>query len=34
LPMYPELTQTQLGAVVRELKTLLCGSKRAYERAL
>ena len=34
LPMYPELTQTQLGAVVHELITLLCGSKRAYERAL
>jgi dTDP-4-amino-4,6-dideoxygalactose transaminase len=34
LPMYPELTTTQLGAVVHELKTLLRVSKRAYERVV
>jgi len=34
LPMYPELTTTQLGAVVHELKTLLRASRRAYERVL
>ena len=34
LPMYPELTATQMGAVVHELKTLLCASKRAYERVV
>jgi dTDP-4-amino-4,6-dideoxygalactose transaminase len=34
LPMYPELTTTQLGAVVHELKTLLRASRRAYERVV
>jgi dTDP-4-amino-4,6-dideoxygalactose transaminase len=34
LPMYPELTQTQLGTVVQELKTLLDVSKKAYERVV
>jgi len=34
LPMYPELTATQMGAVVHELKTLQCASKRAYERVV
>src|SRR5580765_5105978 len=34
LPMYPELTTTQTGAVVHELKTLLRVSKRAYERVV
>jgi dTDP-4-amino-4,6-dideoxygalactose transaminase len=34
LPMYPELTTTQLGAVVHELKTLLHASRRAYERVV
>jgi len=34
LPMYPELTATQMGAVVQELKTLLRTSKRAYERVV
>jgi len=34
LPMYPELTKTQLGAVVHELKTLLHASNKAYERVL
>jgi dTDP-4-amino-4,6-dideoxygalactose transaminase len=32
LPMYPELTTTQMGAVVHELKTLLRASRRSYER--
>ena len=34
LPMYPELTTTQMGAVVHELKTLLHASRRAYERVI
>src|SRR6266498_3349679 len=34
LPMYPELTTTQMGAVVHELKTLLRASKGAYERVV
>ncbi len=34
LPMYPELTTTQLGAVVHEMKTLLRASRRAYERVV
>ncbi len=34
LPMYPELTATQMGAVVQELKTQLRTSKRAYERVV
>ena len=34
LPMYPELTTTQMGAVVHELKTLLRASRRAYERVV
>jgi len=34
LPMFPELTTTQLGAVVHELKTLLRVSKGAYERVV
>ena len=34
LPMFPELTTTQMGAVVHELKTLLRASRRAYERVL
>jgi dTDP-4-amino-4,6-dideoxygalactose transaminase len=34
LPMYPELTTMQLGAVVHELKTLLRVSKRVYERVV
>src|SRR5438046_5088220 len=34
LPMYLELTTTQLGAVVHELKTLLRASRRAYERVV
>src|SRR6266699_2143251 len=34
LPMYPELTQTQLGAVVHELKTVLHASRKAYERVV
>jgi dTDP-4-amino-4,6-dideoxygalactose transaminase len=32
LPMYPELTSTQLEAVVHEFKTLISSSKRTYER--
>jgi dTDP-4-amino-4,6-dideoxygalactose transaminase len=34
LPMYPELTSAQLGAVVHELKTLLHSSEGAYERVV
>jgi len=32
LPMYPELTTTQLEAVVHEFKTLISASKSTYER--
>jgi dTDP-4-amino-4,6-dideoxygalactose transaminase len=34
LPMYPELTTTQMEAVVHELKILLHDCKRAYERVV
>jgi len=34
LPMYPELTTTQMEAVVHELKTVLHDCKRTYERVL
>src|SRR5881394_2130588 len=34
LPMYPELTTTQMGAVVHELKALLRHPKGAYERVV
>ncbi len=34
LPMYPELTTTQMGVVIHELKTLLRASKRTYERVV
>jgi dTDP-4-amino-4,6-dideoxygalactose transaminase len=34
LPMYPELTTTQMGVVVDELKTVLRASKSAYEHVV
>jgi len=34
LPMYPELTTTQMEAVVHELKTLLPASQSTYERVV
>jgi dTDP-4-amino-4,6-dideoxygalactose transaminase len=34
LPMYPELTTTQMRAVVHELKILLRASRRAYEHVI
>ena len=34
LPMYPELSTTQMGAVVHELKTLLRASQSTYERVV
>src|SRR5262249_35224687 len=34
LPMYPELTTIQLGAVVHELKDVLRVSERTYERVV